>query len=134
MNSGDEAPNPYATPKLTDASVPWGIEVNRSLPLNVHLAFSATLYRRIRLSGWMEADIIWNGHQNEVICNGESFFARNSDNRSVPKVSIEIGSNDDAELLTIEFQVVWFFVTKAFRIAIDGQTIYSEGDWPPFES
>ena len=134
VNPGDEALNPYATPKLTDADVPWGIEVNRSLPLNVHLALSATLYRRFRFSGWMEADLIWNGHQNDLICNGESFFAALSDLRRLPKVSIELGSNDDAHLLTVEFQVVWFCFTKAFRIVIDDQTIYSEGEWPQFES
>ena len=87
------------------------------------------LYRHVRLRGRFSADIEWNANrwQEFVSVNGQKVAAEYCWS-SVPCFSFEMHSNVATHIVSVETCVTWIYLTKAFRISIDGQSVYCEGD------
>jgi len=131
MATDSDELNPYRSP-LALAEVPLICEVDSdpSSRLEVVLIKSATLYRRVRLSGRFSADIEWNanGLREFVVVNGQKVVSEPAYGKHIPRFLFEMYSNGSRHTVMVENFVTWIYFTKAFRVSIDGHVIYSEGD------
>lgn len=62
--------------------------------------------------------------------NGEKVASQFAAYYSIPRFDFDIHSNGATHTVTVEIRVTLIFFTTAFRISIDGQPVYSEGNWP----
>lgn len=134
---GPSSLNPYRSPESDSSTITSSCKVtgDPGAPLNVALIKSATLFRHVRLSGRMNADITWNANYPHefVSVNGRKVVAEFAV-YYIPRFVFEMHSNGVAQTVTVECCVTLVFFTRAFRISIDGQAVYSEGDCSRLES
>jgi hypothetical protein len=93
------------------------------------------LYRHARLSGRFNADIKWNANppREYVSVNGAKVVVEFA-LLHIPRFVFEMHSDASTHTVTVESRVTWIYFTKAFRISIDGQAVYSEGDCSRLDS
>ncbi len=129
--------NPYRSPQseIMAAGV-CEVSGNPAVPLDVALIKSAVLYRHVRFSGRLNADIRWNanGLIEYVSVNGRRVVGERAYGGHIPGFSFEIHSNGSRHTVAVENCVRWIYFTRAFRISVDGQAAYSEGDCSGLDS
>ncbi len=99
-------------------------------PLQVQLARGGSLFRRMRLSGRLDAIIEWNatGVREYVAVNGQKVVSQAAYLQSIPRFEFPLLAGGMSHMVIVDLSIKWVFLIKAFRIAIDNQSVYCEGD------
>jgi hypothetical protein len=91
------------------------------------------MFRRIRFYGAYEGVVEWNavGGWEKVTIDGQvgqSYFNWGA-HLVYPRFEFPVEAGYPATM-TVEIRLRYVFLVGAFRIRLDGRTLYSEGDWP----
>ncbi len=125
--------NPYRSPSVeTGDSVPVGSTAIEGL--TVALVKRREVYRCVRLSGVLEAEVEWNGDWpfEYIRVDGRTVMSKLAF-PYVPQFAFDLESPSGDVFHTVVDVRLWprFFplAVRAFRITLGGNVIYSEGPW-----
>jgi hypothetical protein len=127
--------NPYAPPQAGREPVP----VFRTNPdaerLEVEVVHRGWLSRAIRFQGRHEGVVEWCGAGSWETVSIDGAVIRSELNLSlwnalIPRFDVPVDTGYPATLC-IEVRVLGIFFLRAFRIRLDGRTLFEEGHWPP---
>lgn len=129
-------PNPYqpveSAGSARDAVCVTG---DPSSPLSVRLIEQGVLRRRVELFGKVNAMIGWSAMDAHeyVAVNGRRVVQQFATLWNIPRFEFELRCNGILHRFQIDVMVRWIYLTRAFRISIDGRAIYREGDCTRFD-
>lgn len=126
-----ETINPYQSPRFASPRPltedrPWTNAVR------VERVEQGFLYRRVLFEAPLEADLEYSGYNvfDTVRIDGQLAAKKIGVWWFVPRFEFELASQGRRVPMVVEVRVsVWFLRIRAFRIQIDGLTVYSEGRW-----
>lgn len=129
MTAMESDDNPYRSPTADTTRQP-GVELGSGEQIEATLLDRSWAFRRIRLSGRIRAVVTYNGFnaREAVFVNGVRVAHKfNIGLRLVPHFDFELHA--EALRLAAAIDVRGRVSVTAFRLTIDGQVVYSEGNW-----
>ena len=125
--------NPYRSPaSVPSDEQPVCVNGTPHEHLSARLIKRGHLYRLIRLSGRIDADIEWNGRWpvEFVRVHGQTSASQFAF-WYCPKFQFSLAGGDTLFRVTVDIRLNHFLqiVVRAFRISVDEETVYSEGQW-----
>lgn len=123
--------NPYRTFETAPGEVTvCEVAFDSAAPQSAELVRSGLVARHVRLSGRISTEIRWNARwfYEYVSVDGKTVASEAAYFTSVPRFAFAIQAGGRLHMVTVDVCVAWFFYTKSFRIRIDNNTVYSEGD------
>jgi hypothetical protein len=88
------------------------------------------LRRRARLSGRIDAQLEWNANNalEFVSVDGRKVVSKIAYFRSIPRFCFDLQAGATIHRVTVDISIKWTFLVKAFRIVIDDEVVYCEGE------
>lgn len=132
-NETHAEPNPYQSPSV-DIGETVVVGSTAIEGLTVALVKRRELYRRVRLSGVLEAELEWSGDWpiEYVRVNGQTVMSKFGF-PYVPQFAFDLKSPAGDVFHTIVDVQLWPkifpFAVRAFRITVGDTVVYSEGPW-----
>jgi hypothetical protein len=122
--------NPYQSPPVCDSELPCcEVAANPAKPLRVAV-LGGRLRRRAQLCGRISAQIEWNANNalEYVSVDGRKVVSKIAYFRSIPQFCFELQAGATTHRVTVDICIQWTFLIKAFRIVIDDEVVYCEGE------
>jgi len=122
--------NPYQSPSLCEAELPCcEVAANPAKTMRVAV-IGGRLRRQARLCGRINAQIEWNANNalEYVAVDGRKVVSKIACFRSVPQFCFDMQAGATTHRVTVDICIKWTFLIKAFRIVIDDEVVYCEGE------